>query len=187
MTTFYICRHGETENNRNGLLSGWVDTPLTEKGKQNAISSADILKGISFNRIVSSDLGRAISTAQMLGYNSEVEQMPELREVSYGDLANQPLAAHPRLPMYEKSAYAPPNGESLASMQKRVIAYIDTIGAESDGMNVLIVAHDGTINAVYANYSGQDIGVVDSESNNGHDFVAKFEWDNGKVISFTKI
>ncbi len=39
MTMFYICRHGETENNKNRLLSGWIDTPLTEEGVQNALSA----------------------------------------------------------------------------------------------------------------------------------------------------
>lgn len=191
MTIFYICRHGETENNKNGLLSGWADTPLTENGIQNAAASAAKLSGINFDRVISSDLGRAVSTARIivkeLWFSGEIEQLPGLREVNYGELANKPFSSHPKLPMSEKSAYAPPGGESLQSMQERVVACINNIGSESDRKTVLIVAHDGTINALNAFFTNRDIGVVDTESNNTHDFVARLEMKEGKILSFNEI
>lgn len=101
MTTFYICRHGETENNKRKRLMGWTDTPLTEEGKLNAKSSASKLKAIHIDQIVSGDLGRAFATAyiisRQLGYSSDIEMSAGLREMNYGDLANQPYGAYPIL------------------------------------------------------------------------------------------
>src|SRR6266545_7227401 len=105
MTTFYICRHGETENNKKKRLSGWIDTPLTEEGIKNASSSADKLRSIAFDKIISSDLGRAFVTAYLisrsLGYTSAIELHKDLREVNYGELANKfysgPDSAYPKL------------------------------------------------------------------------------------------
>ena len=96
MTTFYICRHGQTENNKNKRLSGWIDTPLTADGIKNAATSAEKLRSIKFDKIISSDLGRAFITAYLisrkLGYTSTIELSKELREVNYGDLANLPYS-----------------------------------------------------------------------------------------------
>lgn len=94
MTSFYICRHGQSENNKHGRLSGWIDTPLTEEGVRNAASSAAKLNGTKIDKIVSSDLGRAFVTAYIisrkLNYSNEIELNKGLREINYGELGNMP-------------------------------------------------------------------------------------------------
>ncbi len=190
MTTFYICRHGETENNKNGRFSGWIDTSLTDEGVKNATSSAAKLQGISFDKIISSDLGRTFITAYLiarkLGYSSEIERLKDLREVNYGDIANMPYSSYPELSPEENANYAPPNGESLAQMQKRVMACINGISSSNPDKTILLVAHDGTINAVNASFTDQSIGIVDA-THNAHDSVAEFTVDNGSITSFTEI
>jgi broad specificity phosphatase PhoE len=195
MTTFYICRHGETENNKNKRLSGWIDTPLTEEGIKNSASSAAKLNGVQFDKIVSSDLGRAFITAYIisrkLGYSSDIERFTELRDVNYGNLANMPYtgadSAYPKLSALENANYIPPNGESLAQMQQRVMTCVTHISKDNPDKNILLVCHDGPINAVNASFTNQNIGIVDEASNNAHDFVAKFVYDDGKVISFYEV
>jgi broad specificity phosphatase PhoE len=190
MTIFYICRHGETENNKKGRFSGWVDTPLTKEGVQNVASSATKLKGITFDKIVSSDLGRAFTTAYLisreLGYMSAIDRLRDFREVNYGDLANMPYGAYPELSAFENASYIPPNGESLAQMQSRALACLSALAQANEGKTVLIVAHDGTINSVRASLVGENIGAADA-TQNAHDFVAKFEYDDGKVVSFDEV
>ncbi|HUD81522.1 MAG TPA: histidine phosphatase family protein [Patescibacteria group bacterium] len=195
MTTFYICRHGQTENNKNKRLSGWIDTPLTADGIKNAATSAEKLRSIKFDKIISSDLGRAFITAYLisrkLGYTSTIELSKELREVNYGDLANLPYSGaesvYPELSATENTNYIPPQGESLAQMQQRVMACIKVISQANPDKTILLSCHDGTINAVFASFTGRDIGTVDADSANHHDFVAKFVYDNGKVISFESV
>lgn len=191
MTTFYICRHGQTENNKNQRLSGWIDTPLTPEGIINASSSAKKLRGIEFDKIISSDLGRAFITAYLvardLGYSHEIESNLNLREVNYGDLANMPYSAYPEVTAKENTNFIAPNGESLAQMRQRVMTYIDGLGQTNAENTILLVAHDGTINAVIASFTNEDIGVVDSRGANAHDCVAKFIYDDGRIISFDKL
>lgn len=190
MTTFYICRHGESENNKRRRLMGWLDTPLTDEGVQNAASSAAKLKGIKFDKIVSSDLGRAFTTAYLisreLGYTDEIKRSRELREVNYGDLANMPYAAYPEKSQAENTNFAPPNGESLAQMQQKVLAYAHKLSADNADKTILLVGHHGTINAVHASFTGEDMGTADANEKT-HDFVAKFTVANGSITSFTAL
>ena len=191
MTTFYISRHGETENNKNQRLSGWIDTPLTEQGVQDALSAAKKLKEVHFDRVVSSDMGRAFATAyivtRQLGITSEIECSKGLREVNYGDLANQPYSVYPAgMTPQENANFVAPNGESLVQMQQRVLASIEDLSKASPDLTILLVAHDGTINAIRASFTSQDMGTADL-TRNSHDYAANFEWNDGRVVSFTEV
>lgn len=190
MTAFYICRHGETENNKRGLMSGWIDTPLTDAGKQNALSAAKKLAGIKLDKIISSDMGRAFATAyiiaRQLEYTHEIEMQRGLREVNYGDFANHPYSVLPKMPAEEFANYINPKGESLAQMQQRVLACVDKLANKYEGNTVLLAAHDGTINAIHASFTHTNIGVEDA-IHHAHDFVAKFTWNSGQITSFDEI
>lgn len=72
-------------------------------------------------------------------------------------------------------------------MQQRVMGCIREISLANSDKTVLLVAHDGTINAVFASFTKQAIGLVDSTSNNAHDFVAKFAYENTQIIRFGEI
>jgi broad specificity phosphatase PhoE len=193
MTTFYICRHGQTENNKKGRLSGWIDTPLTDEGVKNAHDSAAKLENTIFDLVVSSDLGRAFVTAYIIShkqsYGAEIIRLSGLREVNYGDLANLPIdeaiAAYPA--GLNVSNNVAPNGESLVQMQHRVLETIQSLSEQHHSKTILIVAHDGTINALYASFAGLDIGEVDTKRSNAHDFVAKFNYDNQEIVTFSEI
>ena len=71
-------------------------------------------------------------------------------------------------------------------MQQRVIACVQRLSADNPGKTILLVAHDGTINAVNAAFLKESIGIVDS-SRNSHDFVAKFTISGGKITTFIAI
>lgn len=86
----YFVRHGETYFNKYGKMQGWSDTPLTEKGIAVAGQTGMVLKDVKFERIISSDLGRTIATANIIlgasACNSDktVEQNPAFRESFFG-------------------------------------------------------------------------------------------------------
>lgn len=193
MTTFYISRHGETENNRNHRLSGWIDSPLTTEGLEATHSVADKIKDLKIDKIYSSDLGRAFITAYIvaheIGYEREITRLFGLRENSYGDvsymLSVEAEAKYPRL--HKDTNYVPPNGESLAQMQERVMKTAIGIAEAQNGKNVLLVTHDGVIKAINTSFSGQDLGAHNSTFGYPHDYVASFTLANGKVDSFTEI
>lgn len=88
--TIYFVRHGETYFNRFARLQGWSDTPLTEKGIENAQKIGEVLADLRIDYLFSSDLKRAVDTARILIANHPTATMKEpvqkkfFREVFYG-------------------------------------------------------------------------------------------------------
>jgi len=87
-TLIYIVRHGETEWNLMGKQQGHMDSPLTDRGTQqaNALANGLINRGIEF--IYSSDLGRAMETAKIINTSLDlsIQTDKRLRERHLGTL-----------------------------------------------------------------------------------------------------
>lgn len=190
MNTFYIARHGETENNRAKRLSGWIDTPLTDTGLQPTQKVIEKLATLQIDDIHSSDVGRAFITAyeiaRGLNFAKQITRLSGLREVNYGDAANMySTEAYQRYPGLDRDThYMPPNGESLEHMQQRVFETIDAINGAHKDANVLLVCHSGVMAALNASHIGQDFGEHNISEAYPHDFVGVFTFDNGAVTSF---
>lgn len=155
-----LIRHGETDWNKSGKSTGGnSDIPLNENGRAQAHALAASLKNANVDHIVTSDLARAVETAEILSKGLDVSvsgTWPELRERDTGDWSGKTveevLAEHP-LP--EKSAahttfhYAtPPNGESLSAFLERSEAACKKLLREYPGKTVAVVCHGGTIRAL---------------------------------------
>lgn len=65
MTTIYIARHGQNEDNVRGILNGHRNLPLTDLGRQQARQLARHIKDreLVFDAVYASPLGRAFETA----------------------------------------------------------------------------------------------------------------------------
>jgi broad specificity phosphatase PhoE len=94
MTTYYIVRHGETLGNTQKVIQGHTDTPLTDKGIEQAHTIREELSHINFSAVYSSDLGRAVHTAQIFINGSELRHTttPHLRERCFGKYESFPYA-----------------------------------------------------------------------------------------------
>lgn len=81
-----VLRHGETGHNVSGIWQGQLDTELSERGRSQAEAAAPVLAALHPTRVVSSDLSRALATAQALGrvVGLEVETDERLRETDVG-------------------------------------------------------------------------------------------------------
>lgn len=84
--TLFVFRHGETDWNRAGRLQGHIDTPLNAAGLAQAAALAEELRAHGLDALVSSDLARALTTAQVV---AETLRLPltidhGLRETSVG-------------------------------------------------------------------------------------------------------
>ena len=88
----YVVRHGESETNLAKRWTGWMDVSLTGKGREDAKKAGDFLKNIEFDRVLSSDLRRAVQTAETALPGCVPETSPLFREIDLGSLAGQPLA-----------------------------------------------------------------------------------------------
>lgn len=88
--TLYLMRHGETILNRAGRTQGWCDGVLTKEGIETAINTGLGLSNIDFKAAYSSDLGRAVKTAEIVikentaSKNLKLIKSEDLREVYFG-------------------------------------------------------------------------------------------------------
>ena len=91
MVSFYIVRHGQTLLNSLDRAQGLSDSPLTDVGKQTAVELGHKLKGIDFNAAYTSDMLRAVQTAELvLGENRSsgipIKKDARLREWCLGNM-----------------------------------------------------------------------------------------------------
>ena len=85
-----IIRHGETAFNRDRVMQP-AETPLSDRGKKQAIYLAQRLSTEGITRILASDLPRAAMTAQALSEETgvEIELESLLQERNFGHLRGQ--------------------------------------------------------------------------------------------------
>lgn len=91
---FFITQPGETLFNQLGKVQGWSDTPLSSKGKEDAITLGHCLSHINFNRIYCSDSKCAVDTALLIkkgaSFSIPILSDSRLREWCYGSLEGDP-------------------------------------------------------------------------------------------------
>lgn len=157
MKTVYLIRHGETDHNAAGRPMGQMDVPLNARGLEQARQTGEFLRRYPIERIVSSDLGRAMSTAQPLArvLGLAVEPDIRLRELSFGILEGKTVAecetVDPEAVERWRSGdfdAALPGGESRRSLMRRTRAVLDDIVAGPQA-HVALFSHGGTLNALH--------------------------------------
>lgn len=73
--TLYMVRHGQTYFNIYNKLQGWSNSPLTDKGMQNAVDTGEKLKNTKFAAAYCSDTTRAEQTAQKILDENQVSNI----------------------------------------------------------------------------------------------------------------
>ena len=130
--------HGTTVDNTAGKCSGWKQSELTDVGRNRAIKLGETMKDIHFDVIFTSDLVRAIDSANLAFPNVKKIQDERLRECNYGDLDGEDKS----LVIYEEHINEPfPNGESLKDVENRVRSFIKFLKEGYSGKTIGIVAH----------------------------------------------
>ncbi len=149
-----LARHGETEDNRPPLrFQGWRDTPLNDRGRDQARELATQLAGHGIASIWSSDLSRARETAEIVGRHLGLSVCLDarLREACRGRWEGHlfPDVARDEPELFSEWERAGrtwrfPDGESLQEQQERVAACVDDVRA-STRLPALVVCHGGSI------------------------------------------
>ena len=167
-TILYAVRHGETQWNRAGKMQGWHDSPLTELGLAQARAVANGIDGRQVEVIYSSDLKRAVDTANIIAQKLDVQVNidPRLRERNmgemeglthemYGEIApdqlKQYLTFDPQWPI--------PGGESLIQRSERCISAANDICSKHPGQTILFVAHGGVLSSFFHHAIGRDLSL----------------------------
>jgi len=85
LPTIYLARHGETAWSLSGQHTGLTDLALTERGERNASQLGHRLSGLSFAKVFTSPLQRAVRTSELAGFAAVAEIDRDLLEWNYGD------------------------------------------------------------------------------------------------------
>lgn len=155
MTTLYLVRHGETEDNIRQIMQGQTQGNLTEHGREQAHQVAERLASKPIDAIVSSDLQRAIQTAEIIAepHRLPINQTTLLRERNWGGFTGRFI---PDL----KDEVWPEDIESLDCLLERAQRFLDYITINYVNQTVIAVGH-GIINkavlAVYAHCSMREV------------------------------
>jgi broad specificity phosphatase PhoE len=155
-TRFVLVRHGEASGNRELRYLGSSDVALTALGQEQARRLARVFRRVRLRAIYSSPLTRARETAQAIAAETGlgVEVSSDLREGDFGAWEQltraEVLVRDARhLAAWEAGAdIAPPEGESLAAIQVRVVACAEALALRRAGETIALVSHVGPIKAL---------------------------------------
>lgn len=130
--------HGTTYDNAAEKCSGWKQVELNDLGKEQAKRLGETVKNMKFDIVFTSDLVRAIDSANIAFPNYKKIQDARLRECNYGDFDGESK----NLVVYEEHVDKPfPNGESLKDVEKRILNFIEDVKRDYAGKKIAIVAH----------------------------------------------
>lgn len=212
--TVYLVRHGQTYFNRYNRMQGWSDTPLTEKGLEDAHKAGKRLQNLTFEHCYSSDRGRAIRTAEIIlshNINTRIpfSQNELFREEFYGYYEGEDSAKtwHAAGGPHGCTSYndiiqqhsldatkdflneADPFGDAETASQ-----YWTRLGKAfkwlrekaSDGDKVLIVSHGTTIRSIADKFSDPDMDITTGPANGSVTTIQLLDNDI-KVLDYNKL
>lgn len=178
----YVIRHGQSEDNIARRHSGWADCSLTEKGENDARHAGELLKGISFDKVFSSDTKRARQTCALALPDAEPEYTPLIRETNVGSLTGIEVAECQKRwgEVYDNNRkarnFCPYGGENLEMHMNRVREFLNR--AASGGWNtVAAFSHGGSIHCMLDIVTGAVQNKADYPCSNGG--VSVFSFENG--------
>jgi uncharacterized phosphatase len=162
LTTFALIRHGQTDWNAQRRLQGSSDIPLNDVGRGQARDAVAVLSGQEWDTIVSSPLGRAAETAELIADGlglTVARHVPELTERSFGPAEG--LQAGPEL-----EALRIPGGfrgaESDDEAATRGLAALEALAEEFRGRRVLVVAHGTLLRLSLSRAIGSTLQSIDN-------------------------
>ena len=165
MTQLLLIRHGENEYTRRGRLAGWTPgVHLNEAGQKQAQALAERLSQAPLEAVYSSPLERARETAAPLARarGLKVEIRAGLGEVRYGLWTGKSLKRLARTKLWRvvqqrPSAMEFPEGETLRSVQARVVEAVEQIARAHPKGLVAAVSHGDVIKLAVAYYLGMPL------------------------------
>ena len=162
MSKLILLRHGQSQWNLENRFTGWVDIPLTDKGREEALEAGKRFKDIHIDCAFTSALIRAQESLEFALKGAGQTGMPiekdkALNERMYGDLQGLNKAetaakfGDEQVHIWRRSYdVPPPNGESLKDTAARTIPYYESniLPHLKKGENVLVVAHGNSLRSI---------------------------------------
>jgi broad specificity phosphatase PhoE len=180
----FIARHGQNEDNANGILNGHRDLPLTDLGRQQAIDLAVGIKELRlrFDAIYSSPLSRALETAEIVAKELGLDKpiiIPELIERDFGVMTGKPTSSiekecAPDIIKTDTITYFlnPEGAETFPDLIKRGHKILNKVRTQQTKGKALLVCHGDIGKMIYTAATGKDWKKV----------LTDFHFGNGDLI-----
>lgn len=150
MTTLYLIRHGETDWNKQGKYTGQMNISINDTGKKQAIRVAEEMKNLEPEVIYSSDLKRALETAQAISEELGIPIIKDkrLREIHQGeweglhvDEIRMQYTSQFNTRKEDPLGVAAPGGESIGDVDIRVRSFLDEITEKHPDGKIVVSSH----------------------------------------------
>jgi len=149
----YLARHGETAWSLSGQYTGLTDLPLTERGERTAQRLGERLRELTFSKVFTSPLQRALKTCTLAGYRDVAEIDPDLVEWDYGQFEGRRtaeiVAERPGWQLFRDGC---PGGESPQEVAARADQVV--VRARDVPGNVLLFSSGHFIRVLAARWLG---------------------------------
>jgi broad specificity phosphatase PhoE len=194
-----LARHGETLFNVAGRWQGQSDSPLTERGLAQARELGRALSGEAIAAVYSSDLGRAMQTAQEVAapHSLAVRADVRLREIETGGFTGLDAAGiDAEYPGTRKAwATAPagmrlPNGETLLGAQTRALAFFAEQMPGHADQTIVVISHGGIGQTILVNAMGGTVDDMWLKERVDNCQISRLEWtaaDGLKLIELSDV
>ena len=163
--------HSTTTDNERGIATGWLPGELSERGREQVRELGRRRRDDGIDAVFSSDLRRAVHTAELAFPGGEVplHEDARLRECDYGDL-NGRAAVEVTATRLDRIETPFPNGESYRDVVGRTRAFLADLLREHDNARVLVIAHSANRWAIEHLVHGTPLADLIEE---------RFEWRPG--------
>lgn len=184
MPQIYLARHGQNEDNANGILNGHRDMPLTDIGLAQARQLAENIRksGISFDKIYSSPLQRAFRTGEVVAETlglAPPEKLDLLIERNFGIMTGQPASEIERLcaPDILKTDtityfLSPEKAETFPDLLERAGKLLAFLEQKTEYEHILLTCHGDIGKMIYARFYNED----------WRDILTGFHFGNGELL-----
>ena len=155
LPVIHLARHGETAWSLSGQHTGRTDLPLTERGERNARALGERLRGMTFAKVLTSPLRRAIRTCDLAGFGAVAEIDPDLVEWDYGQYEGRRTAEiHAERPDWQLFRDGCPGGESPDQIGARADCVVGRVRAVKG--DVLVFSSGHFLRVLAARWLGLD-------------------------------
>ena len=170
-----LIRHGQTDWNLADKLQGSSDIPLNDTGRGQALEAARLLAGVEWSAIVSSPLGRARETAEIIAAELGIELGD-----AYDELIERDYASHegrtPESPIPDQPNADYPDIEPRESVAARGLGALEMIRdtrlpLDGDDAHIVVVCHGTIIRFTLAEILGREVPHIENAAAN------TVEWD----------
>lgn len=163
MNRLYFVRHGEGQDNVARQFSyKRIDSPLTERGRLQAMQTAEYLASLPIDGVFCSPMKRAHETAQIIAQRlgKDLTILEEFREVNVGDLDGQAFSDETwgiyhdiTNAWYSGHSYVSyPGGEDYAALWDRMQRGLKKLIEHHSGCRFVLVGHGGIFGSTLKDY-----------------------------------